>query len=152
MNLHTNVTPVHTSVICLFCIGHPIQKKQVHINKVVTILLTSSGLLLHCDNHVTTYHIIIHCGRYVHETVAWLKQPCNKVVWSCSYIKFLKCLNNLILKASIFIVGFNFYWIKGCGCHYHVACISLSQGCYNLVTSRYLCHKVVTTLSLPCWL
>jgi len=62
--------------------------------------------------------------------------------------KVLKCLNNLILKASIFIVGFNFYWIQGCGCHCHVACRSLSQGCYNFVTSKYLCHTVVTTLLL----
>jgi len=48
----------------------------------------------------------------------------------------------------MFILGFNKYWIKGCGCLWHVACRSLSQGSYDLVTSKYLCHKIVTTLSL----
>ena len=64
---HTKQLTVRNSKWFVLILSHT--EKSSH--KVVTIFLKT--MLSHCSTY-------IHCDKYVYETVAWLKQPCSKVV------------------------------------------------------------------------
>jgi len=42
------------------------------------------------------HHIVVHCGRYAYETVAWLKQSCSKV--NC--LRLYKVVTMSLIKAK----------------------------------------------------